>query len=334
MYPHDSFSRLIKALVMTIFLGLMLFSPLPGLIIGTVTSLLNDVSGTKTVSQDSSSLYDNGLVGALLSGDNSKESTVDKSSENTADNSSSMPSPAAASASVKVQAEESTANANPDASSNLLSKLLIPLGTVGAAAVALFAAKSASSQKSKRAARKAEAQKEKGTILKRFEYSRTLHSEVANKYSSYLFDLMENLKLPALKDPSIAATADFIEQFTLMGTPPDSPEELRFSLSDYEQQAAKLSRLWEAAYLNASRMGLSALAPEHQKKLVRAQDLLRMALDPASSEFERSSAYQQVRKLMEGLLDIPEAAYAAIETRIYPAIEAAPEPLSAQGVLG
>lgn len=159
-----------------------------------------------------------------------------------------------------------------------------------------------------------------GFLSRRYQAAQSRHKLIEQEYGAYLLDLQEIFKRPALSDVSIKETADFVELYVTLGPSSESLIESESFLDEaiiesYEARVSHLSRAWRAASDKARKLGLGIFTPEEVKKVRRASDLLQMALDPGSSEFERAQAYQQVRKLIEGLLVIPEATTLRIESR-------------------
>mgnify|MGYP001126478444 CR=1 FL=1 len=67
---------------------------------------------------------------------------------------------------------------------------------------------------------------------------------------------------------------------------------------------------------DAKRRRRSGFTAREQERLVRAQRLLRLALDDGATPEERQSAYVKARKDLDGLIVLPAGARAQLEHRI------------------
>lgn len=150
------------------------------------------------------------------------------------------------------------------------------------------------------------------------------HENLMSEYSHYLFSLEEILKKPALSDGTVTQTAVFLEAMNTLGSIPDTEILDSGELQIYEERVAKAVTAWSIAQEYASKLGLGIFNNEERRKVVRARDLLQVALDPAASEFERGAAYQQVKKLVDGLVVVPKQAILSIESKLRLSLEAGP----------
>lgn len=184
--------------------------------------------------------------------------------------------------------------------------------------VGVFIHKYSAKHRAKRHAAKAEA----AALTQRWSQARALHEEVASQYSSYLLDLSEVLRRPSLSDSSIPKTFAFLEAFHALGSLDAEKITDPAQLLMYEERVAKAATAWQAASEYALKAGLGIFKSEDRRKVERARDLLSFALDPAASEFERGSAFQQAQKLLDGLILVPKQALLAIESNMRLLIEA------------
>ncbi len=79
---------------------------------------------------------------------------------------------------------------------------------------------------------------------------------------------------------------------------------------------------FDVAESEARRRRRGDFTDAEQHRLTRAQGLLRMAMDSASTPQERQSAYRKAREELDGLVSLPVVAYAQIERGVAGELEA------------
>lgn len=206
-----------------------------------------------------------------------------------------------------------------------LTFLWVILGAAGTAGVLIPATSLARHQKAAFDKKKEEANATKAALKARYAAAVKRHQGIEQEYDAYLVDLQEIFKRPALNDVSIPETADFVETFAATGRSgnlPALPALSDAAIKEYEERVSALSRTWTLASSNATKMGLGIFNAQEQRKVRQASQLLNMALDEGASEFERAQAYQQVQKLIEGLLVITPKLKLHIESKVRKAITA------------
>jgi len=91
---------------------------------------------------------------------------------------------------------------------------------------------------------------------------------------------------------------------------------------EYREAVHAYAIAFEIAEAEAKRRRRSGFTLDEQERLVRAQRLLRLAMDEGATPQERQSAYRKAHKELDGLLVLPDRARAAIEHKIARAIGA------------
>jgi hypothetical protein len=148
------------------------------------------------------------------------------------------------------------------------------------------------------------------------------------EYAAFESDLVSVFNLPVLSDVTHPLTARFVEDMHLVETAPGPSDE--DSTKRLEDLVSNAWKSWRAAKANAEKVGLGVMTPEERKKVLRAVDLLKLALS-TSSEAERSAAYTRALKLVEGLVRVPERSRAQVEASTMKALPVQPSsPRTAQ----
>lgn len=106
---------------------------------------------------------------------------------------------------------------------------------------------------------------------------------------------------------------------------PGNPETMignQQAQTEYREAVHAYSIAFEIAEAEAKRRRRSGFTLDEQERLVRAQRLLRLAMDEGATPQERQSAYRKAHKELDGLLVLPDRARAEIEHKIARAIGA------------
>ena len=146
------------------------------------------------------------------------------------------------------------------------------------------------------------------------------HSRTDKRWLDYELDFAKLLDFPLMTDMRNTLTigfhkaklrADFLR--------PVKAEDL---LDDREAAAQYLSAVEEyvtafnVAEAEAIRRRRNDFSPDGQHRIARAQNLLRVASDPAAAPQERQNAYDLARKELDGLVVLPSTTQAGIERGI------------------
>ncbi|WP_156688772.1 hypothetical protein [Mycobacterium sp. Marseille-P9652] len=146
------------------------------------------------------------------------------------------------------------------------------------------------------------------------------HTRTDARWLDYELDVAKLLDFPLMtdmRDPLTIAfhkaklRADFLR--------PAKAEDLlddREAAAQYRAAVEDYVTAFNSAEAEATRRRRNDFAPADQQRIVRAQNLLRMASDPGAAPQERQHAYDRARKELAGLLVLPTTAQAAIERGI------------------
>ncbi len=145
-------------------------------------------------------------------------------------------------------------------------------------------------------------------------------------YAAYECDALQVLRMPVLADVTVASTARFVEAFAeaqALDTADDPPRE---HAAAYVEAVDRACGAWRAANETAERIRLSRFSPEERAVLERVVKLLTVARE-TDSDPERRGAYakaraQLARLQLAGIIQLPRAARAALETVARPALPA------------
>jgi hypothetical protein len=147
--------------------------------------------------------------------------------------------------------------------------------------------------------------------------SRQRFDALRDEYAAFECDALAVLRLPALADVTVPATARFVHSFAeaqALDTEQLPPAE---HLRSYVQAVEAATRSWHAAKDAAERIRLAGLSPAERSSVQRVVKLLTMAAG-SGNDAERQSAYAKARdELMRleraGTITLPRRARFAID---------------------
>jgi hypothetical protein len=96
----------------------------------------------------------------------------------------------------------------------------------------------------------------------------------------------------------------------------------RRAQDDYREAVHSYVIAFDVAEAEAKRRRRGGFTHDEQEHLVRAQSLLRLAMDEGATPAERQSAYRKAQRELEGLILLPSSMRAQIERHIAGQIEA------------
>lgn len=152
------------------------------------------------------------------------------------------------------------------------------------------------------------------------------HEQTDARWFGYEMDLVTLLDFPMMTDMREPLTVDFHKAKRHADLlKPSDPQLLvgdRDARTQYRDAVHAYAIAFDVAEKEAKRRRRGGFTYEEQERLVRAQRLLRLAMDEGTTPQERRSAYAKARKELEGLIAIPTAARLRLERRIVGQIEA------------
>ncbi|MDG4665696.1 hypothetical protein [Mycobacterium sp. 236(2023)] len=153
-----------------------------------------------------------------------------------------------------------------------------------------------------------------------------LHDATDQRWLSYEVDVAKLLDFPVMTDMREPLTlgfhraknrADLLRPGTIDDVLDDRDAQLEYrdAVNDYVSA-------FDIAESEAIRRRRSDFSAADQERLARAQSLLRLAADSGATPQERDSAYGRAQKELAGLIVLPAATRAAIESRVIGELEA------------
>jgi hypothetical protein len=151
----------------------------------------------------------------------------------------------------------------------------------------------------------------------RWRAARERFDSLRGEYAAYECDPLAVLRLPALADVTVPATARFVDAFAeaqALDSEKPPPAE---HLASFERAVDRAWRAWRAARDAAERIRLAGLSPEERSMVARVVKLLTMA-ESSGHDAERLAAYAKARDELAkleraGNLHLPRPAAAALD---------------------
>lgn len=152
------------------------------------------------------------------------------------------------------------------------------------------------------------------------------HDEVDRRWFAYETDVLNLLEFPMMTDMREPLTTAFHRaKRGADSLRPDTADDLvgnHGAQSTYRGAVHDYGVAFDVAESEARRRRQGDFSDAEQHRLTRAQGLLRMAMDSASTPQERQSAYRKAREELDGLVSLPVVAYAQIERGVAGELEA------------
>lgn len=142
---------------------------------------------------------------------------------------------------------------------------------------------------------------------------------VTARWLDYELDVAKLIAYPAMSDGRQPLTAAFIRaQKNAAALRPASPQAKLSAeqLSAYREAVTEMETAFELAEREARRQKDSGFSDGERRRLSTAQKLLSVAVDQAATPAERQVAYRRVREELDGLIDISDAADAALQKKV------------------
>lgn len=183
-------------------------------------------------------------------------------------------------------------------------------------------------QQTKIAVAQAKAQDQSDERTQRRQIGTTLeeHEQTDEKWFAYEVDPVTLLDFPLMTDMREPLTVDFHKakrRADLLR--PSSADAMLGDFqaqTDYREAVHAYVIAFDVAEAEAKRRRRGGFTNDEQEHLVRAQSLLRLAMDSGATPEERQNAYRRAQKELEGLVVIPPSMRTQIEQHIAGQIEA------------
>lgn len=145
------------------------------------------------------------------------------------------------------------------------------------------------------------------------------HDEVTQRWLSYELDAVRLLEYPLITDMREEVTVAFHKAKRLADSlRPDEAAHVtdRETQREYRDAVTAYASAFDIAEAEAKRVRQGAFSTDERAKIATALKMLRLALDEGASPDERQSAYQRVRREIDGLIVLPAGATDLVEDRI------------------
>jgi hypothetical protein len=161
------------------------------------------------------------------------------------------------------------------------------------------------------------------------------HDEITARWLDYELDVAKLIAFPAMSDGRQPLTAAFLRaKRTADALRPASAEAkvTEQQVSEYLDAVGAYAVAFEVAEKDARRLRDSTFTEPERKRLDRAQQLLKVAIDESATQAERNIAYKRVREELDGLILLSDEAVQVLESQVareLPASTASAAPASA-----
>ena len=163
------------------------------------------------------------------------------------------------------------------------------------------------------------------------------HDEITARWLDYELDVAKLIAYPAMSDGRQPLTAAFLRAKKIADTLRPASATAKVSedaVAEYLDAVGNYAVAFEIAEKDARRIRDTGFSDAERKRLARAQQLLRVAVDQSATQSERNVAYKRVREELDGLIALSDEAVTVLEKKVGRELprpqehaEPAPEPL-------
>ncbi|MFK3834573.1 hypothetical protein [Microbacterium sp. NPDC087868] len=159
------------------------------------------------------------------------------------------------------------------------------------------------------------------------------HDEITARWLDYELDVAKLIAFPAMSDGRQPLTAAFLRAKrtadALRPASADAKKVTEQQVSEYLDAVGAYAVAFEIAEKDARRLRDSTFTDAERKRLDRAQQLLKVAVDESATQAERNVAYKRVREELDGLILLSDDAVQVLEKQVAREIAAPAAPASA-----
>ncbi|GAA1145822.1 hypothetical protein GCM10009651_32910 [Microbacterium natoriense] len=155
------------------------------------------------------------------------------------------------------------------------------------------------------------------------------HDEITARWLDYELDVAKLIAFPAMSDGRQPLVAAFLRaKRTADALRPDSADAnvSEKQVSEYLDAVGAYAVAFEVAEKDARRLRDSTFTEPERKRLERAQQLLKVAVDESATQAERNVAYKRVRDELDGLILLSDDAVEVLEKKVAREISAPAPP--------
>ncbi len=144
------------------------------------------------------------------------------------------------------------------------------------------------------------------------------HDEITARWLDYELDVAKLIAFPAMSDGRNPLTAAFLRAKKIADTvrPSSSKGVSEDAVAEYLDAVGSYAVTFDIAEKDARRIRDSGFSEPERKRLARAQQLLRVAVDESATQSERNIAYKRVREELDGLIALSDEAVMVLEKKV------------------
>lgn len=145
------------------------------------------------------------------------------------------------------------------------------------------------------------------------------HDAITARWLDYELDVAKLIAFPAMSDGRQPLTAAFLRAKKTADALRPAPTDTTVSeqrVSEYLDAVGNYAVAFEVAERDARRLRDSTFTENERKRLDRAQQLLKIALDDSATQAERQLAYKRVRDELDGLILLSDDAVQVLEKQV------------------
>lgn len=153
------------------------------------------------------------------------------------------------------------------------------------------------------------------------------HDEITARWLDYELDVAKLIAFPAMSDGRQPLTAAFLRaKKTADALRPASVDAktTEQQVAEYLDAVGAYAVAFEIAEKDARRLRDSTFTEPERKRLERAQQLLKVAVDESATQAERNIAYKRVREEFDGLILLSDDAVEVLEKQVARELPSAP----------
>lgn len=157
------------------------------------------------------------------------------------------------------------------------------------------------------------------------------HDETTGRWLDYELDVAKLIAFPAMSDGRRPLTAAFLRAKRVADglRPPNADASLSAEqLAAYREAVTDYGVKFDVAEQDARRQRDAGFSESERRRLERAEQLLKTALDTSATAAERQLAYKRVREELDGLIVLSDDAVTILESRVARQITTGPAPTS------
>jgi len=144
------------------------------------------------------------------------------------------------------------------------------------------------------------------------------HDEITARWLDYELDVAKLIAFPAMSDGRQPLTAAFLRAKRTADAlrPAADAKPTEKQVSEYLDAVGAYAVAFEIAERDARRLRDSTFTEVERKRLDRAQQLLKVAVDESATQAERNIAYKRVREELDGLILLSDDAVTVLEKQV------------------